>query len=60
MSISWDANVAYSANKLQNSHEISLSADLENSEQYIVCYAMCDDIGELVFHIRIRVTFTNC
>lgn len=35
-----------SASKLQNSHEVLLSADLESPEQYIICYAMCDDIGK--------------
>lgn len=35
-----------SASKLQKCHEIPLSADLDSSEQYITCYAMCDDIGK--------------
>lgn len=40
--------IIHSASKLQNHHEILLSADLQSGEQYIVCYAMCDDIGELL------------
>lgn len=36
-----------SASKLQNPQEVLLSADLESSEQYIICHVMCDDIGKL-------------
>ncbi|KAH8701665.1 Sec63 Brl domain-containing protein [Talaromyces proteolyticus] len=34
-----------SAQKLQNGHEILLSADLTSALQHITCYVMCDDIG---------------
>ncbi|KAL4932118.1 putative DEAD/DEAH box DNA helicase (Mer3) [Aspergillus undulatus] len=32
-----------SANKLQNSHEIFLSADLKAYDQFIACHVMCDE-----------------
>ncbi|KAJ5659836.1 hypothetical protein N7507_006287 [Penicillium longicatenatum] len=34
-----------SANRLQNSLEITLASILTSSSQYIVCHAMCDDIA---------------
>lgn len=34
-----------SANKLQNSYEILLQAELRSAFQHITCYVMCDDIG---------------
>lgn len=34
-----------SANKLQNGHEVLLTADLKSAFQHITCYVMCDDIG---------------
>ncbi|KAJ6090230.1 hypothetical protein N7486_009045 [Penicillium sp. IBT 16267x] len=34
-----------SANKLQNSLEITLAAKLKSSSQYVVCHAMCDEIA---------------
>lgn len=34
-----------SANKLQNGHEVLLSAELKSAFQHITCYVMCDDIG---------------
>lgn len=44
----WITLTGYSASKLQNSQEILLSAELESSEQYITCHAMCDDIGTVI------------
>ncbi|KAE8553695.1 hypothetical protein EYB25_005077 [Talaromyces marneffei] len=34
-----------SAQKLQNDHEILLSAEIKSSLQHITCYVMCDEIG---------------
>ncbi|EED17429.1 DEAD/DEAH box DNA helicase (Mer3), putative [Talaromyces stipitatus ATCC 10500] len=34
-----------SAQKLQNDHEILLSAEIKSPLQYITCYVMCDEIG---------------
>lgn len=38
-------NVFFSASKLQDGLEVTLVADLKAADQYIVCHAMCDDIG---------------
>lgn len=38
---------SFSAQKLQNDHEILLSAEIKSSLQHITCYVMCDEIGRL-------------
>lgn len=40
--------MASSATKLQKNHEISLSGELKQHDQYIICHAMCDEIGLLL------------
>lgn len=39
-------DVNSSANKLQGGLEVTLVADLKAKDQYIVCHAMCDEIGK--------------
>lgn len=39
-----------SGNKLQNGHEILLSAEMKANDQHIICHAMCDDIGMPSIH----------
>lgn len=36
-----------SATKLQKNYEISLSGELNQHNQYIICHVMCDEIGLL-------------
>ncbi|KAL1964042.1 hypothetical protein VTN77DRAFT_7588 [Rasamsonia byssochlamydoides] len=43
-----------SANKLQNGHEIMLSAELTSAFQHITCYVMCDDIAGTVQYAELR------
>lgn len=50
--------IIYSATKLQKGHEILLIAELKSADQYIKCYAMCDEIG-MVLTLCIGSPFTN-
>ncbi|PGG99068.1 hypothetical protein AJ79_08702 [Helicocarpus griseus UAMH5409] len=43
-----------SANKLQNGHDILLSAELTEVYQYISCYIMCDDIAGTMRQAELR------
>lgn len=36
-----------SASKLQDGVDVTLVAELKAADQNIVCYVMCDDIGEV-------------
>jgi hypothetical protein len=36
-----------SARKLQDGLDVTLMAELKSADDYIICHAMCDDIGEL-------------
>ncbi|PGH04665.1 ATP-dependent DNA helicase HFM1/MER3 [Blastomyces parvus] len=43
-----------SATKLQNGHEIMLSAELTDVHQYISCFVMCDDIAGTLRQAELR------
>ncbi|KAJ9236294.1 hypothetical protein DTO166G5_4056 [Paecilomyces variotii] len=42
------------ANKLQNSYEILLQAELRSAFQHITCYVMCDDIAGTMKYAEIK------
>jgi Mg2+/Co2+ transporter CorC len=46
-----------SASKLQDGFDVTLVADVKDTNQYIVCHVMCDDIGE--FGGLVLTSFAN-
>ncbi|GFF23913.1 ATP-dependent DNA helicase MER3 [Aspergillus udagawae] len=48
-----------SANKLQQSHEIPLDAEMKSSALQITCYAMCDDIAGTLRSAELKPELPN-
>ncbi|KAF7115781.1 hypothetical protein CNMCM5793_003421 [Aspergillus hiratsukae] len=48
-----------SANKLQQSQEIPLDAELKSPELYVTCYAMCDDIAGTLRSAELKPELPN-